>query len=489
MAPGRSSVRGGGAPSGNDAIVPDGFLFGVASAGYQVEGGFNGPGEPANNWLAWERDGRVEPSGEACMFWDRFEDHMARARAIGCNSFRMGVEWARCEPEDGVIDSSALDRYDAMLRYCHELGMEPVVTLHHFTHPAWLGVDFWLDSSAPERFLSWIKTAVRALSDQCSRWVTVNELNVYAMESFLTGSFPPGRRGDIRSMVRAMDHLLTAHIGAYEIIHQIQPHALVGTNNFCFSVYELDRLLTDILLARSNGVSREDFHLWTEGRRFSYSNRVAAMTPAPYRRRDQLVRSLVSRLRIEDRFVRSVAAVYDSPYERCIDVSQIDYYDPIVSHHLRIPGHRTAGGRTWTTGRHLWDHVEDPDGLASFAQLNHEPGLGMWVVENGLCNRVVRGRSYPRSDGWDRPSFLTKSVASVCRAVAAGVPVGGYWHWSLVDNYEWGSYEPRFGIFGMDRERGPKWLDTDSMGRDSAGTYASLIAGLRAGDRAVLAAR
>ncbi len=480
-APATDEPAGGG-------ILPPSFRFGVATAGFQVEGGFNGPGEPANNWLTWEREGRVEPSGAAVQFWDRYEDHLARARAMGCNAFRMGVEWARCEPAEGDFDMGALAHYGEILRAASAFGLEPLVTLHHFTHPSWLGVDFWLDPSSPERYLQWVQTAVDALHEQCTNWVTVNELNIYAIESYLTGSFPPGRRGDTRSMVTAMDHLLTAHVGAYEVIHRIQPNAVVGTNNFCFSLYDMDRLLTDVLLARSQGVSREDLHLWVEERRFTYANQCGALIEPPYRRRDNLLAHLAARrVRMEKGLNRAIAAVYASPHERCLDVTQIDYYDPVASHHFRLPGHRTAGGRNWLPGRELWDHIENPDGLASYSRMNHQPGLDVWVVENGLCNRVRRGRSYPRLDGWDRPSFLKASMRAVVRAIDAGIPIGGYWHWCLVDNYEWGSFEPRFGIFGMDRERGLRWMETDAAGHDAAGTYATIIAGLRAGDRSVLA--
>jgi beta-glucosidase/6-phospho-beta-glucosidase/beta-galactosidase len=111
------------------------------------------------------------------------------------------------------------------------------------------------------------------------------------------------------------------------------------------------------------------------------------------------------------------------------------------------------------------------------------------VVENGLCNRVRNGRSYQRSDGWDRPRYLREHLGAVVAAIDDGVPVEGYWHWSLVDNYEWGSYEPRFGIYGVDRHRGAgggRWLDTDSLGDDSAGAYRRILAGLRDDDRSVL---
>ena len=124
--------------------LPDGFVFGVATAGFQVEGGYNGPGEPANNWARWEAGGRIEPSGNACDFWLHPEEALDRAAAMGCEAFRLSVEWARLEPDGGRLRRGALDRYAAILDACHDRGLEPVVTLHHFTHPAWLGEEFWL---------------------------------------------------------------------------------------------------------------------------------------------------------------------------------------------------------------------------------------------------------------------------------------------------------------------------------------------------------
>ncbi|HUO48876.1 MAG TPA: family 1 glycosylhydrolase, partial [Acidimicrobiales bacterium] len=95
--------------------------------------------------------------------------------------------------------------------------------------------------------------------------------------------------------------------------------------------------------------------------------------------------------------------------------------------------------------------------------------------------------SHPRLDGWDRPRYLAANLAAVVSALDAGVPVDAYYHWTLTDNYEWGSYEPRFGLFGVDRERGVRILDADAMGADAAGAYRRLVEGLRHGDRSVLA--
>jgi beta-glucosidase len=470
-----------------EPCLPAGFTFGVATAGFQIEGGYNGPGEPANNWVAWEREGRVEPSGTAVEFWDRYEEQLDRVAGMGCDSFRLSVEWARCEPTEGQVDTDALDRYAAILDACGRRRLRPVVTLHHFTHPAWLGPDFWLDTDSPERFVGWVELAVDRLGRGCSTWITLNELNILAALSYLAGVFPPGRRGDFGAALRSLDHLLTAHVLAYRAIHRRHPEAVVATNNSCSSLYELDRMLTDVVLARAHGIDRHDLGAWLAERRSGYYGRLPVTPEVRSRLLETGLRRLAAAALPLDRALpRAVAAVYAEPDQRLLDVVQLDYYDPVTAHFLRLPGHRTAGGRSWQPTRSLWDDPPDPDGLRAYLAAQRQPGLDIWVVENGICNRVRRGRSYPRLDGWDRVQYLRANLAAVVAAADAGIPVTGYWHWTLADNYEWGSYEPRFGLFGVDRERGGRWSDHDSLGDDSAGAYGQIISGLRRGDRSVL---
>jgi len=461
--------------------LPDEFRFGVATAGFQVEGGFNGEGEPANNWVGWEVAGKVERSGVALSFWTDYEAHLDRAVAAGCDAYRLSVEWARAEPPPGEIDGGVLDHYARILDACHRRGLRPIVTLHHFTHPDWLGGEFWLRPDAPERFAEWVGTAVPALAGGCRHWVTINEINVYALQTWMTGMFPPGRRADVAATVRTLDHMLTAHVHAYETIKAHQPDAVVATNNYAFSIYELDRLLTDLLLGRAAGVGRYDLRRWLDDRRMAWHRRTRGVREKPIRR---LARSTIP---LDQALPRAAAAVYASDHDRCLDVLQVDWYDPVVSHHLRLPGHRTAGGRQWEPSRPLWDDPPDPAGLVAYCRDIAVAGLDVWIVENGLCNRVKDGRSYPRGDGWDRPRYLREHLKAVVAALRAGVPVTAYIHWTLADNYEWGSYEPRFGLHGVDRTDGAvRWSDTDSMGADAAGAYRRLVDGLRAGDLAVL---
>ncbi len=462
--------------------LPAGFRFGVATSAFQTEGGLNGPGEPANDWLDWERSGRVERSGVALSFWDRYEDHLDRAVAAGCDAFRLSVEWARCEPAEGVYDDTAFDRYRAILDACGERGLRPTVCLHHFTHPRWLGANFWLGLDSPQRFARWVANAVDRLAGGCGNWLTLNEINGYAVQAYVLGTLPPGKYLAFGDMVRALDHMLTAHVLAHAAIHRRQPDAVVSTDNHASSLYELDRMLLDVLVARSAGVNRDDLREWLAGRREEQHTALggAGRADAPLQR---MTRSI---LPLDQALPRAVVAVYDGPHELPLDLVSVNYYDPVAADHLRPPGHRTAGGRTWAPVGRQWDMAVHPEGMLAYLHLNAVPGLDIEVAENGLCNRVRRGRAWPRGDGWDRARSLRAHLRSVVAALDEGLPVTGYSHWTLADCYEWGSYEPRFGLYGVDRDWGCRWSDRDSMGGDAAGAYRRLAEGLRAGDRSVM---
>lgn len=478
-------------------LVPPDFLFGVATSGFQLEGGFNGPGEPANNWVGWERSGRVEPSGMACDFWRHPEPALDRAAAIGCNAFRLSVEWARIEPEDGEIDDHAVDRYVQILGMCGERGLAPMVTLHHFTHPWWLGEEFWLTPGSPDRFAAHVARIVPRLAPHCRHWVTVNEPNIVALMGWVSGACPPGRRGAAADAWAVADNLLVAHVLAYRAIHAVQPDAQVTVNNSTSTIYDYDGIVTDLLCARSLGVERGALDEWLDGRRVAHD----VGSPPPGLADFVLRRLFAAASPFGPRWAgrlrrpsprRVVDVVYDTTDDRLLDAVGIDWYDPVAGHALRLPGHRTAGGRNWDPGRALWDVVADPRALTALCREQHRltPDLPTWVVENGMATRVHNGRGFHRLDGWDRPRYLREHIGAVVEAVAAGAPVTAYLHWSLVDNYEWGSYEPRFGIYGVDRARsgdGVRWLDTDADGADSPGAFRRLVDGVRTGDRSVLA--
>lgn len=495
--------RSGGPPD----LLGDGFLVGVATSGYQIEGGYNGGDQPHNNWSGWEDTGRAARSGAACDFWRRPEEALDRAAAIGCNAFRLSVEWARLEPSPEVFDEGALERYAEILSLCTARGLAPIVTLHHFTHPWWLGEEFWLRPGSPDVFARHVARVVPALTPFCDRWVTVNEPNIVMLMGWIEGACPPGRRMALSDAYCVLDNLLTAHVLAADVITAVQPEAVVTVNTSSSSVYEQDRMLLDLLQLRDADVDPADVDLYVDERRALHD---AAWPPqhagevairrffaavSPYGATHELGRSAAwTRLRglTQRRAPRRVVdAVHAAARPRGLDAVGFDWYDPVASHALRPPGRRRRdGGREWGFGRALWDVESHPDALAAWCATESalRPGLPLWVVENGMATRVRDGRAERRDDGMTRPRYVREHLGVVAGAVASGLPVSAYLHWSLVDNYEWGTYEPRFGLFGMDRSDPdrPRWMEGDAQGDDAAGEFARVVAGLRAGDRGVL---
>ena len=505
-APARTRARASTASAGA-SLLGEGFLAGVATSGYQIEGGFNGEGEPHNNWSGWEATGRIERSGLACDFWRHPEEALDRAAAIGCDAFRLSVEWARLEPRPGDFDEAALERYAEIVSLCRARGMAPVVTLHHFTHPWWLGEEFWLRPGSPDVFARHVARVVPALAPHCRHWVTVNEPNIVMLMGWIEGAYPPGRRMAVSDALCVLDNLLAAHVLAADAIAAVDPVAEVTINTSSSSIYELDRMLLDLLELRAAGIDPADVDRYVDERRAVHD----AAFP-PHHAREALIRRFFaavspygamrepgwssgwSRLRrlvhrSAPRRVLQVAAA--SPRERTLGAVGFDWYDPVASHAMRIPGRRRPdGGRDWSAGRALWDVESHPSALQAWCATEAalRPGLPLWVVENGMASQVHGGQAVPRSDGLRRPQYVREHLSAVARSVADGVPVRAYLHWSLVDNYEWGSYEPRFGLFGLDR-RDPDtvgWMDTDAQGDDAAGEFARVLAGLRAGDDSVL---
>jgi beta-glucosidase/6-phospho-beta-glucosidase/beta-galactosidase len=483
-------------------------MIGVATAGFQVEGGYNGEGEPGNNWMDWERTDRVERSGRACDFWVHPEEALDRAAAIGCTAFRLSVEWARLEPEQDAFDEAALERYGEILTMCTARGLRPVVTLHHFTHPWWLGQEFWLRPGSPDRFARHVERIVPALAAHCRHWVTINEPNILMLMGWIEGACPPGRRLAFADAYCVLDNLLTAHVLAANAVLAVQPEAEVTCNTSSSTIYDHDRLLTDLLLLRSTGVDPDEVDRVVDERRALHNAAVppqhageqalrgffAAVSPygtvrglsgsARWGRLRSLTRRPAPR--------RVLTAAYASPHERTLGAVGFDWYDPVASHAIRVPGRTGAGGRReWSTGRAIWDVPPHPDGLRDWCRSEGalHPHLPLWLVENGMATRVVANRAQPRADGWDRPRYLREHLGAVVDAVTDGAPVTAYLHWSLVDNYEWGTYEPRLGLFGMDRSDpggAVRWMDTDAQGDDAAGAFQRIVAGLTAGDRSVL---
>ncbi|HEY3288920.1 MAG TPA: family 1 glycosylhydrolase, partial [Anaerolineae bacterium] len=211
-------------------VFPPDFKWGTATAAHQVEGG-----NTLNQWWDWEQTpGHIangDKSGDACGWWQDCEDDFDRMVELGTNAHRMSIEWSRIEPVDGRFDSAAMDRYRAMLQGLRQRGIEPMVTLHHFTNPRWLELQGGWENTelVVSRFKRFVSHVVQSLGNLCDLWCTINEPNVYAFLGYMQeGTMPPGIEGATNRALRVMCNMLYAHAVAYEVLHEAQPYARVG---------------------------------------------------------------------------------------------------------------------------------------------------------------------------------------------------------------------------------------------------------------------
>ncbi|MEB3236410.1 MAG: family 1 glycosylhydrolase [Candidatus Sericytochromatia bacterium] len=390
-----------------------GFLWGVAMAAIQNEDGLE-----SSAWRNFERAGRAkEPAGRATASWERYEEDVNLAAASGANAFRMSLEWSRIEPRPGVFDHAALARYAKVLDHCRQKGLQPIVTLYHFSYPAWVdstslpytarkgrapfydpplsllpdgdGGKGWERPGVVQAFARYAGVVAKALKGRGIIWLTINEANMEALNGYLVGIIPPGQVNPV-SFARALNHMAAAHAAAYDALHAEDAAARVSTNLFMF-------------MRRSGKAT---------------TRMVPIDDPT-------------------DKFADALMAWKDDPEaapRRTMDYIAFDYYYAAAIDELG----------TVTT---QWRWPVHPEGMYDATMLLHRRyGLPLLVAENGMATH----RGQPRPDGWSREAYLVNHVHALARAVRDGAKVIGYCYWTLSDNWEIGTWAPTFGLYRLD---------------------------------------
>jgi len=496
----------------------DTFFWGVATSGYQAEGGYNGPGEPLNNWAWAESRGEVVPSGRTSDFWTLAHEDFERCRDMGLNAFRMSIEWSRVQPtvvlcaEEGIgsnepsppFDERALYSYAQRIADCRAHGLEPMITLHHFVHPAWLGMDAWLKPETIDRFLVFVERTITYLlrtlphDFNCAppRWfITLNEPNLQAFNHYLYRIFPTGHPIGTAPTVQCLAHLLEAHVRSYRLIHDLYARSgvrpMVSFNNYSSDLYWSDTATLDLLFAPSRKVPRHTLRedLAERARDFDERFDSARLFPlyGPRYFLGQWIKkfhhTVARRGFTHPCWERLIALLYERA-EVPLDYIAFDYYDPFIAHALRWPTWhdfemRDRSFRDWvleSVASKWWDWRMLPEGLAFFVKHLGRFGLPLLIAENGMALRRLPDNSpFKRRDNLARSQYLREHIRVVNRLVERGQPLIGYLHWSLFDNYEWGSFAPRFGLFSIDYTVYPTRHAVDATGDNPSATYAAEI--------------
>lgn len=367
------------------SLLPAGFLIGASTSAHQIEGD-----NTASDWWLFEqrRPETLQPSGRACDSWNRWEQDMDLLADAGLQAYRFSVEWSRIEPEDGEFSAEAVDHYRRMVAGARERGIEPIVTLHHFTNPAWFTLGGgWLRPDAADRFGGYLDRVAPVLDEGVGTVITINEPNMVAimhrvitgeaaLESGLGGGLPLPHEG-------VRDALIAVHHDARERLRARHAELKVG---------------------------------------WSVANQVVQAAPGGQERADAY------REAIEDVWLRAAAAddlIGVQAYTRTVFGP-----DGRIEPAAEIP-------RT-TTG---WEYYPAALGEAIRHTAAVLPDVPVLVTENGISTR----------DDAERIAYTTGALRGVADALADGIDVRGYLHWSLLDNYEWGHWEPTFGLVAVDR--------------------------------------
>ncbi len=396
---------------------PPGFLWGAATSAHQVEGD-----NRLNDWWRFEqvpgaiRGGRG--SGDACRHFQRFDADYALAQSDGHNAHRLSLEWSRIEPAPGRIDAAAVAHYHEVLASLRRRGLTPVVTLHHFTNPLWVAdAGGWEARHTVDRFESYVRFCAREFGGEVDWWCTVNEPEVFAFRGWSEGIWPPAVRDNSRAL-EVMANQLEAHGRAYRALHA-EDRADADGDGAAARVGFAKHYVQLEALRAWHPLDRLQAHF--ERRVF-----VEAVERATV---DGVVDLEIPGARRVRRALPELKGA--------LDFYGLNYYTRWRVRSLSPDPHVATPGATLNDlGWEVW-----PDGFRRALVAAARFGAPVLVTENGVA------------DARDslRPRALLDFAGAMHAAIAQGVRVLGYLHWSLLDNFEWADgWHGAFGLYGVD---------------------------------------
>jgi beta-glucosidase len=385
---------------------PHGFLWGAATAGHQVEGNNTN----ADLWLLEHLTPSIfrEPSGDACDSLHRWPQDMDLVRKLNLNTYRFSLEWARIEPAEGQFSIAMLDFYQSMIAGCRTRGLIPMVTYNHFTTPRWFAEQGgWTNPAAPALFARYCDRATRHLGAEIGVATTLNEPNLLRLLGWI--ALPP-------AFTQVQSAMLAAANRATGSTHYASANIGIG-----------NRALIDAMLAPM-----------IEGHKRAYAAIKAIRPDLPVGvslaiEDDQAVGPNSRR---DERRADSYGAWLHAAAQTGDFIGVQNYARAQIDRHGVMPP--PPGVKLNDSGREIY-----PQSLGNSVRYAHQvTGKPIIVTENGLST----------TDDALRAAYIPAALASLAQAMADGVPVHGYIHWSLLDNYEWiFGYAPRLGLCTVDR--------------------------------------
>jgi beta-glucosidase len=386
---------------------PRGFLWGAATAGHQVEGN----NVNSDTWLLEHVKPTLyaEPSGDAANSFALWPQDLDLVKQIGLNTYRFSLEWARIEPEPGMFSIAMLDHYKAMIEGCHQRGITPFVTFNHFTTPRWFAMrGAWTDREAPDLFSRFCDRAARHLAGSISYAATLNEPNLGMV---VRNAFSPQVFAGLKPMLEKMGEAAQRASGSQRFV----------SGNTIY-VEDFDAMTRTMIAAHRAG--RAAIKAVRSDLPVGVTLAIPDDQPVGSNSIRDVIRAQTYGAWLEA--ARGDEFVGVQNYERNL----WDDKGKVVPKEVR--GDRNAAG------------VEvHPDSLANAVRyaysIAHVPII---VTEHGVNS----------DDDAVRARLIPAALRELKKAMDGGVPVKGYIHWSLLDNFEWiYGYKHRYGLVAVDR--------------------------------------
>jgi beta-glucosidase len=415
---------------------PPGFAWGAATAAYQIEGSPDAAGRRPSIWDTFSHTPGRTRNGEtgdvACDHYRRWREDVALMSELGLRAYRFSVAWPRVQPDgDGPVNERGLDFYERLVDSLLEEGIEPYLTLYHWDLPQGLEErGGWRNPEIVGRFAEYASLVARRLGDRVRHWMTLNEPQVFAVLGHALGRHAPGMH-DWRAALRVAHHAHLAHGAAADDLRREVTGARIGlaVNLVCYEAASEEP--EDVAAAgRIDGTSNRWFLDPVFGRGY----------PADV---TQLFGDLLEGLDLDA--VRSL---------RAPDLLGVNYYTRELVRHADDASPERAGIVRPPVPRTTMGWEVHPAGLRTTLERVHREYAPPSIVisENGAAYSDTPAADGSVSDP-ERAGYLASHLAAVADARDAGVPVDGYFVWSLLDNYEWAEgYGQRFGIVRVDFE-------------------------------------
>ncbi len=389
----------------NTFSLKSNMLLGAASAATQIEGG-----SLNHSWNDWADKGHIKDGTSprrANNHWHLWREDTRLMKDMGLQICRLGIEWARIQPREGVFDQGVIDRYIEEIKLLHSYNIKPLVTLHHFTNPMWFEKKgaFTKAENIP-LFISFIQKVVAAFGGLVNEYITINEPNVYATNGYFFGQWPPGQKSFFKA-VKVMSVMASAHIKSYEAIHTLR-------KNMGF---------TDTKVSFANHV-----------RVFDPKNPKNPLHCLAAGLTERFFQGSLTKAMCLGEFSFPITNVDGHRPSTYCDFIAINYYTrSTVS---KLGDGVKAGVPVNDLGWEIY-----PQGMIQCAQALYDLcPLPIYITENGTCDNTDTFRS----------RYLFDHLQALCQS---SLPIERYYHWCFCDNFEWIEGEtPRFGLVAIDYE-------------------------------------